>query len=343
MYDQILCISYFDAIIGPNVFYCNEPLDEFEHPDIGRILEFNDEEGSFIFAFRKYQTLNYIFYIDSPLARGGKDLIMITYMVRSSFFKNEIVDVFNFLESKTPILQEYANKIGRLEELPEALHTNRDFHTKTTEIKSGSPKFQKDFVDLYNLFLKKITPEYKTDSPIKPSRELKKIFILGSKSAGKTTFLKNIETMQFHNQDNLDLPTQIYEILVENLQVLTFDCINKDFDCSLCNNLGGCIKNAQGFIILIDISKKDSIEEIKTKFGHIIDKLMTSDKCTAPILILGNKKNDENIVSERLIKDEFRFNELKEKNMKVKYYPINVLEDEIGNMKSLRWLVRHMV
>ena len=93
--DQILCVSYFDQVIGPNTLYCNEALTEIiGAPDLDKILEFNDEEGTFIFAYRKFQTVNHIFYIDSKIARGGKDLMMITYMIRTAIFKDEIVDVF---------------------------------------------------------------------------------------------------------------------------------------------------------------------------------------------------------------------------------------------------------
>jgi hypothetical protein len=68
--DQILCISYFDQVIGPNMLYCSEPLlGTIGAPDLGRILEFNEEEGTFIFAAHKYQTLNHIFYIDSLSSR----------------------------------------------------------------------------------------------------------------------------------------------------------------------------------------------------------------------------------------------------------------------------------
>jgi len=51
--DSILCVSYFDTILGPNTLYCNCTLNTKEHPDLGRILEFSDEEGSFVFTFRK--------------------------------------------------------------------------------------------------------------------------------------------------------------------------------------------------------------------------------------------------------------------------------------------------
>jgi len=343
MYDQILCISYFDAIIGPSIFYSNEPLDKSEHPDVGRILEFNEGEGAFIFAFRKYQTSNFIFYIDSPQARGGKDLLMITYMVRSSFFRNEIVDVFKFLESKTPILEDYASDLEKLEGLTDALRDKRNFHSRSNILESGSPEFQKGFLELFNIYFKKMTPDFSPEVPLKPIRPSKKIFIMGNQGAGKTTFLKTLEAIQFHSQDNLDLPTQIYEIIIENLQVLTFDCIDQDFDCSVCRNLGGCIKNAQGFIIILDTSNKESIEETKKKFHHVLEKLIISDKCEAPILILGNMKANVNLFEEDLILDSFEYEKLKKNKIKVKYFPLNIIEDEAGNMKSLRWLVRHMV
>ena len=106
--------------------YCSEDFEPGgENPEIGRILEFNDEEGTFIFAFRKYQTINHIFYIDSQFARGGKELIMITYMMRAAYFKNEITDVFKYLQSKTPLLEDFAQEIAKLNELPAVLQTHQ--------------------------------------------------------------------------------------------------------------------------------------------------------------------------------------------------------------------------
>ena len=96
----ILALNYFDSILGPNLLYSSSPLIPKEHPDLSRILEFTEEEGSFIFTFRKYQTINHIFYIDSEFARGGKELLMITYMIRAAYFKDEITDVYNYLSSK---------------------------------------------------------------------------------------------------------------------------------------------------------------------------------------------------------------------------------------------------
>ena len=148
MAEQILCVSYFDQIIGPNVFYSNEDIsDSFEYPDIGRILEFQDEEGSFIFAFRKFQTINHIFYINSEIARGGKELLMISYMIKSAYFRNEIADIFKYLQSKTPLLEEFANELGKIKELPEVLHASKKYQDDKPVVYLGSEDFQDNFLN----------------------------------------------------------------------------------------------------------------------------------------------------------------------------------------------------
>ena len=117
MKEEILCISYFDYLIGPSTFYCNESLeDNPDYPDLNKILDFNEEEGSFIFSYRKFQTINHLFFMQSDAARGGHELLMITYMIRAAYFKNEIIDVFKYLDSKIPILEEYASEIKEIEE-----------------------------------------------------------------------------------------------------------------------------------------------------------------------------------------------------------------------------------
>ena len=126
--ESILCLSFFDSIIGPSIFYCSETLDPKEHPDLGRILEFSEAEGNFIFTYRKYQTINHIFYVKSEYARGGREILMITYMIRAAYFKDEITDVYNFLLSKAPDLENFANdpKIESKEKIFENFYNEKD-------------------------------------------------------------------------------------------------------------------------------------------------------------------------------------------------------------------------
>ncbi|MFX1337628.1 MAG: ADP-ribosylation factor-like protein [Promethearchaeota archaeon] len=341
--EEILCISYFDQIIGPSQFYCQESLDDNEHPNLNRILEFNDELGSFIFAFRKYQTVNHIFNISSEYARGGEELLMISYMIRAAYFRNEIVDVFKYLESKKPILESYAEELKNLKELPEILHNKNKSGIKDTILDIGSQKFKNDFLKLYEKYLIELSPKFKVESPIHLKQVSKKIFIFGERYTGKTTFLKNVEDIQFHNQINNDLPTMIYEIIIDNLAILTYDCFEQDFDCDRCKNFGGCIKNAQGFIVMLNASDKNSVSGGLEKFQKIVNKCQEIGNQEVPILIIGNIFDDRGEFESDYIYNKLNFKELRDCGMKVKYFPINVKKEKGKIMQALRWLVRHMI
>jgi len=341
--EEILCISYFDQIIGPNQFYCQESLDDIEHPNLNRILEFNDEPGSFIFAFRKYQTVNHIFNIPSKYARGGEELFMISYMIRAAYFRNEIVDVFKYLESKKSILESYAEELKSLSELPEVLHNKNRSGLNRNIFEVGSENFKKDFLKLHEKYIKKLTPKFEIESPVKLKQIPKKIFILGERYTGKTTFLKNVEDIQFHNQINNDLPTMIYEVVIDNLAILTYDCIERDFECDMCKNYGGCIKNAQGFIIMLNASDNNSVAGAVEKFQKIINKCEEIGNQKVPILIIGNKFYDKEEFDSNYVYNVFNLKELQDCGMKIKYFPINVLKDNDMIMKTLRWLVRYMI
>ncbi|MFX0139231.1 MAG: hypothetical protein ACFFDN_36655, partial [Candidatus Hodarchaeota archaeon] len=213
--NQILIISYFDQVIGPSTLYSNEKLSQsVDAPDINRILEFNDEEGTFIFAYRKFQTINHIFYIDSDLARGGKELMMITYMIKAAIFKDEIVDVFKYLDSKAPILEEFASEIRKLNEILSLMHLKKSPKSGEYVLDLANDELRNNFIDIFNKYFTKLSPKYMLETPIKDKRLIKKIFIIGAPRVGKTTFLKNIELIQFLNIKRNDLPTRIYEVLI---------------------------------------------------------------------------------------------------------------------------------
>lgn len=56
MDEKFLSISYFDQIVGPNILYClpDKPVNDLDFPDLPRILEFTEQEGTFLFSFRRF-------------------------------------------------------------------------------------------------------------------------------------------------------------------------------------------------------------------------------------------------------------------------------------------------
>lgn len=345
MSEQILCLSYFDQIIGPNLFYCSEEYDEEspDYPDLGRILEFNDEEGTFIFAFRKYQTVNHLFYIDSSYARGGKELLMISYLLRSSFFKNEITDVFKYLESKSIYLEQASKELSRLEELTDILHSRERSENKKGRFDLASKQFKSEFLKIFEKYQKKLSPISTAEVPGIQKPNKKKIFIFGARGTGKTTFLKSIEAIQFHNQTNNDLPTMIYEVVIDNIEIMSYDCVDQDFVCERCKNYGSCLKNSQGYIFLIDASKKSTLDNAKERYQRIVNSCSELENQTTPVLIIGNKFNGKEEISPDEIYHEFDLAEARNCGIRIQYYAINIAKENTKIMDALRWLIHQMI
>jgi len=342
--DQILCISYFDQVMGPSILYSSEPLSEsLNAPDITRILEFNDEEGTFIFAYRKYQTVNHLFYIDSNLARGGKELLMITYMIRAAIFKDEIVDIFKYLDSKEPILEEFASEIRRLDALSSILHLKKSSFSGEYVLDLASEDLKTGFLALFNRYFQKLTPLFRIDSPLRGRSQLKKVFILGGASSGKTTLLKNIELIQFLNVKKNDIPTRIYEVLVDNIEILRYEEGVGEFACKEYETLEECMILAQGFILIFNLSDKNSILQTKDIYQIVDNKRLESERGLVPILIIGNKFYDDEEIHSDFVHDTFNIEQLKELGVKIKYYAIDISKEDDNIMEALRWLIKNII
>ncbi|MFX1397245.1 MAG: hypothetical protein ACFFAS_09405 [Promethearchaeota archaeon] len=342
MSEELLCISYFDDVIGPNVFYCNVPsLSDSDFPNLNRLLDFSEEEGSFIFAFKEYQTINLIFHIDSEKARGGQHLMMISYIVKASYFKDDIADVYKYLKSKSDVLKEFADKIANFQEISDILlkikNSTRDLNAFDNENKT----FENKFSLLYSNYFKKLS--IKSYLQEKPSRNTKKIFVLGARKSGKSTFLKNIQSSAEYNQFNAGLPTRIFEAVIENMQLLSYDCLEKNFECYQCKNLQRCVNNAQGFIVIFSHGKRESLETVKLYFDSIVNKYSVMENKIVPVLLIGNKFLDKQEIPRTKIESVFNKEQLASCGMKLKYIPINLMEENDAIMKSLLWMVKRMI
>ena len=344
MKEEILCISYFDYLIGPSTFYCNESLeDNPDYPDLNKILDFNEEEGSFIFSYRNFQTINHLFFIKSDLARGGHELLMITYMFRADYFKNEIIDVFKYLESKIPILEEYASELKEIDEFKPILHANNKPKYQAGVLNIGSEGFKNKFLNLYDSYFEKFSHKLSTGAISTSKQTLKKIFIVGNPSSVKNTFIDNVESIKFRDQTNPGLPTRIFELIIDNMEVLTYDCIVKRFECAQCENLGGCLQNAQGFVFIFDLTKEESLIEASESFQSIMNSCSEIENERIPVLIIGNKVQDKEGIDTDYVSKAFDFEEIEECGMKLKYYTMDVAREDEKIMKALRWTVRHMI
>ena len=344
--EVILSLSYFDSILGPNLLYSSSPLNAQEHPDLGRILEFTEEEGSFIFTFRKYQTINYIFYIDSEFARGGKELLMITYMIRAAYFKDEITDVYNYLTSKAPDLESYATELKNSQALTELLHGHKNRINQKDILNLASKEFKNIFLTLFNKYLEKMSPKIDLTTHTLNKGNLKKIYVFGPRNVGKTTFVKNLEVIQFlqykNNEKKRDMSSKIYDFIIDNIEVLTYECIDEDTDDERTTLYEDCIDNAQGFILIYDASNKDFIKETIEMFQLVLNRCQDKGD-SMPILIIGNKFKDKEEFPPDLILENFELNELAECGLLVQSYSINILSEDELIIEAIRWLLMQII
>ncbi len=153
-----LVISYFDQVIGPSILYCNKEINEIQHIELNKLLDFNSRENCIILADNKYQTINFSFLIKSEESRGGYDQILLSYIIKEEDIKNEYLDVFKFLKSKQPILQNLANELKRMRWLPKLLNIkNKPFDT--TILKKALERDQEVFLRIYNKYCNLLFPE----------------------------------------------------------------------------------------------------------------------------------------------------------------------------------------
>ncbi|MBY9012996.1 MAG: GTPase domain-containing protein [Candidatus Lokiarchaeota archaeon] len=343
--EVILCVSYFDTTLGPTTLHCSSPLNTQEHPDLGKILEFT-EEGTFIFTFRKYQTINHIFYIDSEFARGGKEFLMITYMIRAAYFKDEITDVYNYLLSKTPDLESYASELKNLQEITEILHNHKNRINQKKTLGEASKKFKKEFFKLFNKYLEKMSPQLDLTSHLLDKGNLKKIYIFGPRNAGKTELVKNLEVIQFlqykNNNMKRDLSSKIYDFIIDNIEVLTYECVDDKTDDENTKLYEDCIDNAQGFILIFNASNKDTVKETIEMFQLVLNRCQDKGN-SIPILIIGNKFHDKEEITPEMILENFKINELAECGLLIQPYSINVLSDNEKIIEAIRWLLQQII
>lgn len=332
--DKFLCISYFDQIIGPNILIClPDKPDESDFPDLTKILEFNDNEGSFVFAFRRYQSINHIFYLDSKLARGGKEIVMISFLVRTSYYKKEIIDVFKYLESKSSILEKFEEEIKTLKNFNVVLN----YHKKYPDREDAKQLFNKlcpEFLTLFDKYFEILAPESEIKIITKDLRVPKKIFIIGPKGSGKTTFLKNVEALQFYNQEHFNLSTRIFSIVIDNIIIPSlYDSLEKNLEN----------QQAEGYIYIFKNANETSLSEIKSDLDTILSNHTNKGEISPPILLIGNKFDNSEFIKENEVVEFLKLNELKEKKIRVKYFSIDFLKEDTELMEALRWLIKKLV
>ncbi|MBY9015701.1 MAG: hypothetical protein KGD68_08430, partial [Candidatus Lokiarchaeota archaeon] len=103
-----------------------------------------------------------------------------------------------------------------------------------------------------------------------------------------------------------------------------------------------CIDNAQGFILIFNASNKDSMKETIEMFQLILERCLDQGE-HMPILIIGNKfQKKEEITSDMIFKN-FDMEEINKCGLHVRYFAINILNEDDKIINALRWLLTQVI
>ena len=154
-----LLLSFFNQRKGPDILFKGVDSKNIEETELDAILQnldYNFEEETFIFGFRKNWILNYLFNIYSDYARSRQNLLMLSYIIREDYISEQNIDTLRLLESKKYILKEFGEKLKNLEYLPKFIRKIEDPGCDISDSKHN--QYKKDFYELYQKYFEKLEP-----------------------------------------------------------------------------------------------------------------------------------------------------------------------------------------
>ena len=273
-------------------------------------------EGFFEHIDKKMFIANYAFEINSKWARGGVEMIMV------SFFSSESQNLSVFKES----LQKYSEKIKTTPRIYKGFYINKEkADSETPKLKK---KIEKICIECYEECRR-------TAADQKPG----KMLVLGLQSTGKTSIIKRITSNIYDSKIKPTLGNQIIKSAVEKFQFRIFDVSGQK---NLRKNwFRGPMPDAIVFVLDLTASPnqhKEAKKEFETMIYHYFGtKSKQKLPKNTPILILGNKMDLKHKLNEKLINKL-----LKPKNINFKIGIVSALTNE-GIEENFKWLIRSLL
>jgi len=267
--------------------------------------------------------------MDSKIARGGTELIMISCIIRVSYFKNELTDIFKYLDSKKVFLEKF---VYELKELPNFNLVLHKYHKNPSieQFKEYCIEAHVDFFSIYDRYYDLIFPESEVKIITQDINLKKKILLIGPKGSGKDTFLRSIEVLQFHSQRNLDIPTRILSVIIDNIVIVN----TSDF---LEGKIG--LESAQAIIFMIKNTDEDTTKEVNLLIENFISSYSSQLFGNIPLIIINNVFKGKKPLRAKEIKQYFKLDIVKKKKNPFKYYSLNVIKEDKKIIEPLKWLI----
>jgi len=315
-----LALTFFDMKNGPQIIATiPKPIEKDKEDLIEKLMDLSMHENAFFEHI--YQEENFFgcantsFSVPSRIARGGQDLLML------SFISEEELDLSVF----KPVLQKYVKKIVKIKDIYKGLYKGTDFEVEESE------KYRKKLIKI----LKDCFEEGRKIPEIqKPG----KMLILGITKVGKTSIIKRITEKKFDPNIKPTLGMQIIKSVIDNFQFRIYDVggqkrmRDKWFESP----------KPDAIIYVFDCTAEDQTEAIKEfnkVYSYYFKNANNENKLPqdTPILILINKID----ICNNKLTDKKLLKMLKIKNKHLNY-KIGCVSAKTGENleKYFKWLVK---
>jgi ADP-ribosylation factor-like protein 3 len=265
-----IILTYFDSVVGPQVFYTKPPpIDPYQESIITNLMDLKLSKGFFTVTKEKYILMNYGFEITSPLARGSAEIVLLTISLERET-KNIDWD---------SLLKEFTMKIAEIPLIYKIFHTEVAISVDLSPIKAKLDA-------LFDEYFQKVV---EIDEHI----YLGQILMLGIEKVGKTTIGELLKTGHFDANTKPTLGTQVLQTLIDNFRFRIFDVGGQK---SIRSHWFKNVKYPNGVIYMIDLSRPmDDTPDYKYEFNRIMAEFYFSKekrpKSDIPLLIIANKSD----------------------------------------------------
>lgn len=323
-----ILLSYFDKYSGPQpLLSVPEKIPEEITNKVKKFLDVDIGEPFFDIGLIEegLKVVNLYFELDSPWARGGKEMVLLSVISDKNYKNNIFYDTLN----------DFSKKLISDQKIYKALYIDEEDHREREEI-------EKEYKRLENLLRKILdTIEDRIHSSI-----MGKLLILGISKVGKSTIINYIKKQAFSPDIKPTLTLSLIETMIESY---LFKLIDVSGQRRLRDQWWRYTKHPDAIIFVLDIQdSRERLKESKREFEKIVERFSDDDNNDqtlsndTPILILANKSdlisgNKEKHIDD--IKDLLNLNQI---NLKHKIFITSALTGK-GIEQAFHWLVLNLL
>lgn len=257
--------SYFDEHMGPEVLTAVPPVSPEIQAQITKLMDIQTEEGFFLYSFEDLATANYIFFVPSPVARGGEVLVLASFL----FDLNT-----RGAQRLRPILEECATALLAIEDLYKILHPKK---YPAREVQSTRAALDRALADSQEQWLQ-----------VFEQASLGQLELIGLDRAGKTSLLNLLQNPSAPElAQRPTLGVNIVRLVLNEMAVTIYDVGGQR---QFRNRWTTAVPSPAGIVYVHDIAETsaDRQQESRAEFERFLDHARARG-ITGPLLVIGNK------------------------------------------------------